>query len=150
MKAEIDKLSKQKAEIDECVKAVKADVRQAANPKYAYLFSAAYMHAAGGVESSGKVGETTTFDGRGPDEDWESGGNSQVDLNDPSGKTRKQYTFREYRDLQASKGKNTSDMDAAIARGKVKQAVYAAAYKILKAKVAAAKAQAGQQPTSQP
>jgi hypothetical protein len=149
LKDEITKLTKQKADIDECVAAVKADVRQAANPKYAYLFSAANMHAAGGVESSGKVGETTKFDGRGPDEDWESGGNQQVDLDDPSGKTKKSYTFEEYRDLELKHGKNTSDMDSAIARGKVKQAVYAAAYKILKAKVDAAKAQAGQQPDAQ-
>ena len=137
---DIARLTKQKADLDECAGAVKGDVRQAANPKYAFLFSAANMVAAGGVESSGKVGATTTFDGRGADEDWESGGNSQIDLDDPTGKTRKQYTFKEYRDLEAKHGKDTSDMDSAIARAKVKQAVYAAAYQVLKAKADAAKA----------
>jgi uncharacterized protein DUF4157 len=146
--AQIATATKQKAEIDECVKVCTADVRQAANPKFAYLFSAAYMHASRGVEKSGQVGATTVFDGVGPDESWESGGNNQVDLDnpgsDPTRPNMKSYTFEQYKALQQKHSKPTSDMDSAIRQGKIKQAVYASAYAVLNAKVKAAKAAAPQ------
>jgi hypothetical protein len=149
---EIAAATKQKADVDECVQVCTADVRQAANPKYAYLFSAAYMHASRGVEKSGQVGATTTFDGVGPDESWESGGNQQVDLDnpgDPTNPNKKSYTFEQYKALQQKHGKSTNDMDSAIRQGKIKQAVYASAYAVLNAKVNAAKAAAPQQPAAQ-
>jgi hypothetical protein len=56
------------------VKAIRADPRQAANPDYAFLFSAATMKRAGGDIKAGTVAaRDKTFAGRGPESSWETG-----------------------------------------------------------------------------
>ena len=47
----------------QAIEAIKNDPSQAANPKYSFLFSAVYMHMAGGVEGAGKIQGTPTFNG---------------------------------------------------------------------------------------
>lgn len=44
----------------EAVQAIKKDPAQAANPQYAFLFSAAYMQKTGGVRASGSLGQKVT------------------------------------------------------------------------------------------
>jgi hypothetical protein len=54
--------------------AIKADPAKAADPKYAFLMSAAYMHASGGVERSAELaGKDPTFPGNGAEDGWMSG-----------------------------------------------------------------------------
>lgn len=57
--------------------AVKADPAAAADPRYAFIFSAAAMHASGGVQASSEmVDKTANFGGTGPEDRWETGGDN--------------------------------------------------------------------------
>lgn len=57
--------------------AVKADPANAADPQYAFIFSAAAMHASGGVQASSEMsGKTANFGGTGPEDRWETGGDN--------------------------------------------------------------------------
>jgi hypothetical protein len=66
----------------ETVAAIKADPDEAANPKYAFLFSAAYMHWTKGVKGSGSIGDggkdgkpapDAAWTGAGPEDRWVTG-----------------------------------------------------------------------------
>jgi hypothetical protein len=62
------------ARLQEVARAVRADPSAAAEPQYAFIFSAAYMHASGGVEQvEGLKGKTPTFNGNGDEDRWEAG-----------------------------------------------------------------------------
>jgi predicted chitinase len=63
----------------EAAEAVKADPRQASNPKFAFLFSAAFMKEMGGDVRANKPG-AKTFSGFGPESSWMTGSNA-----DPKG-----------------------------------------------------------------
>jgi hypothetical protein len=55
--------------------AVKADPAAAADSQYAFIFSAAMMHASGGVQAATEMsGKTADFGGTGPEDRWETGG----------------------------------------------------------------------------
>jgi hypothetical protein len=87
------------ARLQEVSRAVKADPAAAADPKYAFLFSAAHMHASGGVEKVEALkGQTPVFNGNGPEDSWEAGsaGNFTGKLADAqkAGDTRKANTFQ--------------------------------------------------------
>lgn len=57
--------------------AVKANPNAAADPQYAFIFSAAAMHASGGVQASTEMnGKTANFGGTGPEDRWETGGDN--------------------------------------------------------------------------
>lgn len=57
--------------------AVKANPAAAADPQYAFLFSAAAMHASGGVQASAEMsGKAANFGGTGPEDRWETGGDN--------------------------------------------------------------------------
>jgi hypothetical protein len=58
----------------EAVAAVKADPREASNPKFAFLFSAAFMKEMGGDVKANKPGEKT-FSGFGAESSWMTGSN---------------------------------------------------------------------------
>jgi predicted chitinase len=59
----------------ETVDAVKADPKQASNPRHTFLFSAAYMRMAGGDVRSAKK-SAKTFGGKGPESVWMTGGHT--------------------------------------------------------------------------
>jgi hypothetical protein len=77
------------AKIHSAVAAIRADPRQAANPAYAFLFSAAHMKRLGGDVKAGTVASPAkTFEGHGGESSWETG--SQTD---PQAATKKKgYT----------------------------------------------------------
>jgi predicted chitinase len=58
----------------EAVAAVKADPREASNPKFAFLFSAAFMKEMGGDVKANKPG-AKSFSGFGPESSWMTGSN---------------------------------------------------------------------------
>ena len=60
--------------IRKAVAEISADPRQAANPRYALLFSAAYMKWSGGEEDVANVGEGASFSGKGAESRWVTGG----------------------------------------------------------------------------
>jgi hypothetical protein len=63
------------ATIREAVEAIKADPRQASNPAYTFLFSAAFMKTEGGDVLAGRPG-AKTFGGKGPESFWMTGGHA--------------------------------------------------------------------------
>jgi hypothetical protein len=74
------------ATIRSAVAAIQADPRQAANPDYAFLFSAATMKRAGGDVKAGTVAAgDKTFEGHGAESSWETGGHT-----DPQAHLKKQ------------------------------------------------------------
>jgi hypothetical protein len=67
------------------VAAIRADPREAANPEYAFLFSAANMKRLGGDVRAGTVAPTAkTFEGHGGESSWETGSHT-----DPQAATKK-------------------------------------------------------------
>ena len=57
------------------VKAIKGDIRAAANPHHGALFAAAYMHCIHGVELAARLaGQNPQFPGNGPEDMWMTGG----------------------------------------------------------------------------
>lgn len=62
------------ATLREAVTAIRADPRQAANPRYTFLFSAAYEKWSGGEKDVVEAGEKATFSGSGPESRWVTGG----------------------------------------------------------------------------
>ena len=73
---------KDRALIDEAVVAIKADPRQAANPKYSFLFSTAFMHEAGGVKASASVNAgNASFGGKDAASSWVAGGGFDIYAN---------------------------------------------------------------------
>ena len=63
------------ARLRETVDAVKADPKQASNPRHTFLFSAAYMRMAGGDVRSAKK-SAKTFGGKGSESVWMTGGHA--------------------------------------------------------------------------
>ncbi|MDT7543555.1 MAG: hypothetical protein QOE33_3459 [Acidobacteriota bacterium] len=59
----------------EAENALKADPRNAADPKYAFLVSAAFMQMAGGVRRTSLLGKKPGFEGEGPESIWMTGKN---------------------------------------------------------------------------
>ncbi len=58
----------------EAIAAIEADPRQAANPRYTFLFSAAYEKWTGGERLVAKVGRKAPFTGSGPESKWVTSG----------------------------------------------------------------------------
>ncbi|MCB9232677.1 MAG: hypothetical protein H6581_13485 [Bacteroidia bacterium] len=59
----------------EAVKAIKEDPSQAANPKYSFLFSAAFMHISGGARQSARLATSNVdFYGQDAASSWVAGG----------------------------------------------------------------------------
>jgi hypothetical protein len=77
------------AKIRSAVTAIRADPAQAANPEYAFLFSAAHMKRLGGDVKAGSVpAPAKTFEGHGGESSWETGSKT-----DPQAATKKKgYT----------------------------------------------------------
>lgn len=133
LKAEVEKKKNQVKDLKEAHSAVKGNPKEAANPKYAFLFSAAYMHMAGGVRASARLGETAAFVGNRAEDAWVTGGNvQQVEMPDGT-KKNVSMTFEERRAYAAEHGfsKLESDMKSAISRGGKKSKVYGMAMSVL-------------------
>ncbi len=64
---------KDKEKIKKASEAIKNDVTKASDPEFTFIFSAAYMHMAGGVAKSGNVKESPSFMGEGPESNWVAG-----------------------------------------------------------------------------
>ncbi|WP_299260766.1 hypothetical protein [uncultured Aquimarina sp.] len=62
-----------KKTIKKALEAIKKDATKASDPEYTFLFSAAYMHMAGGVAVSGNVKGNPSFQGKGPESSWVAG-----------------------------------------------------------------------------
>jgi predicted chitinase len=58
--------------------AIRADVRQAANPEHAFLFSAAFMKEVEGDRTTAAVGPQAAFTGGGPESTWVTGGATEL------------------------------------------------------------------------
>lgn len=131
--AEVATLKKQVKDLREAHAAVKADQKQASNPKYAFLFSAAFMHMTGAVRASSKVGKTAPFTGKGSEDSWVTGGNVQ-DVPQADGSVKHQgMTFEERKAYAIAHGDKQleTDMTSAIDRGSKKSKVYGRAVSIL-------------------
>lgn len=73
---------KDRAVIDKAVAAIKKDPRQAANPEYSFLFSAAFMHESGGTKSAASVNTSNaTFSGKDAASSWVAGGGFDIYVN---------------------------------------------------------------------
>ncbi len=66
---------KDKEKIKKASDAIKKDVTKASDPEFTFIFSAAYMHMAGGVAKSGNVSKSPSFLGTGPESSWVAGQN---------------------------------------------------------------------------
>ncbi|WP_299314587.1 hypothetical protein [uncultured Aquimarina sp.] len=66
---------KYREKIKKASDAIKKDVTKASDPEFTFIFSAAYMHMAGGVAKSGNVKESPSFLGTGPESSWVAGQN---------------------------------------------------------------------------
>jgi hypothetical protein len=74
--------------------AISQDPRRAADPEYAFLFSAATMKRVGGDVKAGTIaGSGKTFSGTGPESSWETGGHA-----DPQSE-KKQKGYRQARSM---------------------------------------------------
>jgi len=99
-----------RATIDEAVAAIKKDPRQAANPQYSFLFSAAFMHESGGVQASTQVTPgNARFSGRknDPSASWVAGGGFDIYANYDAATTAL---------AAAKKGGKKEEIDAAQAK----------------------------------
>jgi len=105
----------------EAFDAITADITEAANPKYAFLFSAAYMHMAGGVRSSARLGTQENFPGNELEDRWVTG---------------RRISFETTLAKAQEKGNKAveRDMLSAINRAKVKRDTYARAVSVLSKK----------------
>jgi hypothetical protein len=75
-RTEADSLRQQLIQLDEAISAIRADPKAAADPRYAFLLSAANMHKTGAVGATSRLGATAVFAGNGPADIWVSGGNN--------------------------------------------------------------------------
>jgi hypothetical protein len=133
LKAEVEKAKKQVQDLREAHSAVKGDPKKAADPKYAFLFSAAYMHMTGGVRASARLGATAAFVGNRPEDAWVTGGNvQQVEMPDGT-KKNVSMTFEQRRQYAAEHDLSQleRDMKSAISRGDKKSKVYGMAVSVL-------------------
>lgn len=145
LKVEVEALRKQRAELMEAIDAIKADPTKAADPKYAFLLSAAHMHKTGGVASSSGLGASAPFAGNGAADSWVSGGNNGMTFDQ-----RKVQNEGEVADIKEQLATETDpearkkleggaknrtrlieDMKSGKKRGEKKAAVYSAGVSIL-------------------
>ncbi len=86
----------------EVSRAVKADPAAAADPKYAFIFSAAHMHASGGVEKVESLkGREPRFNGNGDEDSWEAGNDdfaAKIAAAKASGDTAQETKYQHYQD----------------------------------------------------
>ncbi|HMD70414.1 MAG TPA: hypothetical protein VKF41_03685 [Bryobacteraceae bacterium] len=65
----------------EAADAIKADPRAAADPRYTFLFSGAFMQMAGGIRRSPRLkGQTPQFPGNSTEDSWVSGNDHAAEL----------------------------------------------------------------------
>jgi hypothetical protein len=93
----------------EVSRAVKADPAAAADPKYAFIFSAAHMHASGGVEKVESLkGREPRFNGNGDEDSWEAGNDDfagKIAAAKASGDKAQEDKYKHYQDAgQRKKG----------------------------------------------
>ena len=65
--------------IRQAVDKISTDPRQAANPRYTFLFSAAYMKVVEGDKKVANVGKEATFTGTGPESGWVTGNKKETE-----------------------------------------------------------------------
>ena len=152
LRAENEKLREQLIVLHDAIKAIKTDPKAAADPKYAFLLSAAHMHQTGAVAATGGLGATAEFTGNGAADRWVTGGNNGMTFEqrrlqnvEELEQLREQAANESdpvaHKALELSIDKRTTlirDMGSARDRGGVKAKVYAAAMRILTAENAVA------------
>ena len=105
------------------VRAIKGDIKQAANPDYAFIFSAGFMHAVGGVQrAAGLAGTHPTFGGAGAEDTWMTGG---LDI---------EKTLTELRKSPSTNAAKITELEALKGRAAMKKAAYERAVTVLSAK----------------
>ncbi len=152
LKAEVEKLRNQLIELQAAVKEVKADPAKAADPRFAFLTSAAAMHMSGAARSTGSMGDTAAFAGNGTADSWVSGGNNGMtfeqrrvqnvgELAGINEQLKTEDEPAEIAKLQKGAGARErliKDMESAKSRGAKKERVYAAGMRILSSENGAA------------
>jgi len=152
--AAVDVFRLQMMQLDDTIGAVSADPKAAADPKHAFLISAALMHKTGATIATGKLGASAPFVGNGPADTWVSGGNkgmtfdarkaeNEAELAEINAQLASETDADKIKDLQgsaAARGRLIQDMVSAKSRGRKKAAVYAAGFAILTQENAVAKA----------
>jgi hypothetical protein len=87
------------------VDAIKADPSAAADPKYTFLFSGAYMQMAGGLRRSAKLkGQSPQFPGDSTEDSWVGGSNNAAEL-----KAARERLDKAKTDLAALKASGATD-----------------------------------------
>lgn len=143
--AAVDVFRLQMMQLDDTIGAVSADPKAAADPKHAFLISAALMHKTGATIATGKLGASAPFVGNGPADTWVSGGNkgmtfdarkaeNEAELAEINAQLASETDADKIKDLQgsaAARGRLIQDMVSAKSRGRKKAAVYAAGFAIL-------------------
>jgi hypothetical protein len=112
------KLRKQADLARRAVDAIKQDPTEAANPDYAFLFSAAFMQMAGGVRSSARLGQTAGFAGNSAEDRWVTGRSTSLEAGLAKALAEKDTAAQ-------------NDMRSTLARAKVKRETYARAVAVL-------------------
>ncbi len=73
--------ARKKADLaQEAFQAIQGNLEEAANPKYAFIFDAAYMHSSGMVKRSKRLGGTASFEGKGLENVGMTGGVSSTSM----------------------------------------------------------------------
>jgi hypothetical protein len=119
---EIQRIQERAKLVREAWQAVKGNIDEAANPRYAFLFSAAYMHMSGGVKRSAELSgqSSATFAGPGAEDQWVTG---------------QGQSWESARKQAVAKGEDTKAIDSAISRAKIKKATFERAVAVLSKKV---------------
>lgn len=123
----------------EAVKAIKQDPRQAANLKYSFLFSAAFMHMSGGVRASAELpGATPTFSGQDAASRWVAGGGFDIHQNYASTKRALELAKQggDPENIKAAQAK-FNEWAGHKSRADIKAAAYRRALAVLRRKTAA-------------
>jgi hypothetical protein len=94
------------------VDAIKRDPAEAASPEFAFLFSAAFMHMAGGVRSTARLGETAGFAGNAAEDRWVTGRSTS-------------FATGMEKAIAAKDENARRDMQSALNRAKVKRETHA-------------------------
>jgi hypothetical protein len=100
------------------VEAIKRDPAEAANPEFAFLFSAAFMQMAGGVRSTARLGETAGFAGNAAEDRWVTGRSTS-------------FATGMAKAIAAGDDNARRDMQSALNRARIKRETYARAVRVL-------------------
>lgn len=121
---EIQRIQERATLVREAWQAVKGNIDEAANPKYAFLFSAAYMHMSGGVKRSAELSgqSTAAFAGPGAEDQWVTGQGQSFEASRAQAEA-------------AGEEKKVKAFDSAISRAKIKKATFERAVAVLGKKV---------------